>query len=206
MFSYGMTQSVKGFTVYKPGQPGVLVPFAALIKNVPPPFNQEFAGGPGQVIHDKFIVIDFNDKNPVVFTGSSNLAEGGEQSSGDNLLAIHDARVAEVFAVEAIRLVDHYQFRAAAQAATQVHPLMLSPCGSPKKWWARDYDSDDMYNVQRELFALGPSAVTSIPSGISSGPTPGSSSGSTKRGRRRVAKGSSVEKKSSRRPRRKPRR
>jgi hypothetical protein len=52
VFSYGMTQSVKGFTVYKPGQPGVLVPFAALIKNVPPPFNQEFTGGPGQVIHE----------------------------------------------------------------------------------------------------------------------------------------------------------
>jgi PLD-like domain len=178
VFSYGMTQSVKGFTVYKPGQPGVLVPFAALIKNVPPPFNQEFTGGPGQVIHDKFIVIDFNDKNPVVFTGSSNLAEGGEQSNGDNLLAIHDGRIAEVFAVEAIRLVDHYQFRAAAQAATETHPLMLSPCGSPKKWWARDYDPNDMYNVQRELFALGPSAVTSIPCGASGGSGPLSRAGS----------------------------
>ncbi len=37
---------------------------------------------------------------------------------------------------------------------------MLSPCGSPKKWFARDYDLNDMYNVQRELFALRPSAVT----------------------------------------------
>ncbi|MFY9730024.1 MAG: phospholipase D-like domain-containing protein [Candidatus Acidiferrales bacterium] len=204
VFSYGMTQSVKGFTVYKPGQPGVLVPFAALIKNVPPSFNQEFTGGPGQVIHDKFIVIDFNDKNPVVFTGSSNLAEGGEQSNGDNLLAIHDERVAEVFAVEAIRLVDHYQFRAAAQAATQVHPLMLSPCGSPKKWWARDYDSNDMYNVQRELFALGPSAVTKIPNGASSRAARGSSSGSTTREPGGAAKGSRVKGKNSRRRRRKP--
>jgi phosphatidylserine/phosphatidylglycerophosphate/cardiolipin synthase-like enzyme len=174
VFSYGMTQSVKGFKVYQPGQPGVLVPFAALIQHVPPPFNVEFTGGPGQVIHDKFIVIDFNDKNPVVFTGSSNLAEGGEQSNGDNLLAIHDARVAEVFAVEAIRLVDHYQFRAAAQVATQVRPLILSPCGSPLKWWGRDYDSNNMLNVQRELFAVGPSAVTTMPGGISTkskGPT-----------------------------------
>ncbi|MGB9243458.1 MAG: phospholipase D-like domain-containing protein [Candidatus Acidiferrales bacterium] len=204
VFSYGMTQSVKGFTVYKPGQPGVLVPFAALIKNVPPPFNQEFTGGPGQVIHDKFIVIDFNDKNPVVFTGSSNLAEGGEQSNGDNLLAIRDARVAEVFAVEAIRLVDHYQFRAAAQAATQVHPLMLSPCGSPKKWWARDYDSNDMYNVQRELFALGPSAITKMLNKVASKPVRDSSSGTPARGRGGAAKGSRVKKKNSRRRRRKP--
>jgi phospholipase D-like protein len=167
VFSYGMTQSVKGFKVYQPGQPGVLVPFAALIKHVPPPFKTEFTGGPGQVIHDKFIVVDFNDKNPVVFTGSSNLAQGGEQSNGDNLLAIHDARVAEVFAVEAMRLVDHYQFRAAAQAATQVKPLVLSPCGGQTKWWAPDYAANDMRNVQRELFAIGPSAVTSIPKGVS---------------------------------------
>ena len=32
--------------------------------------------------------------------------------------------------------------------------------------WARDYDPDAMYNVQRELFASGPSAVTSVPSGF----------------------------------------
>jgi phosphatidylserine/phosphatidylglycerophosphate/cardiolipin synthase-like enzyme len=167
VFSYGMTQSVSGFKVYQPGQPGLLVPFAALIKHVPPPFDKEFTGGPGQVIHDKFIVVDFNDKNPVVFTGSSNLAEGGEQSNGDNLLAIHDARVAEVFAVEAMRPVDHYQFRAAAQAATQVKPLVLSPCGNQSEWWTPDYAPNDMRNVQRELFASGPSAVTSIPKGIS---------------------------------------
>ena len=206
VFSYGMTQSVKGFTVYKPGMPGVLVPFAALIKNVPPPFNQEFTGGPGQVIHDKFIVIDFNDKNPVVFTGSSNLAEGGEQSNGDNLLAIHDARIAEVFAVEAIRLVDHYQFRAAAQAATQAHPLMLSACGSPKKWWARDYDPNDMYNVQRELFALGPSAVTSIPGDASGGSAPASKAGSPTGRRGKTATRHAKKKSRTRRLNSKPRR
>jgi len=167
VFSYGMTQSEGGFKVYKPGQPGVLVPFEALIKHVPPPFDKEFTGGPGQVIHDKFIVVDFNDQNPVVFTGSSNLSEGGEQSNGDNLLAIHDARVAEVFAVEAMRLVDHYEFRAAVQAATQVKPLALSPCGTQSKWWTPEYAPTDMRNVQRELLASGPSAVTSTPKGIS---------------------------------------
>jgi hypothetical protein len=133
------------------------------------------------------------------------LAEGGEQSNGDNLLAIHDARVAEVFAVEAIRLVDHYQFRAAAQAATQVHPLMLSPCGSPKKWWARDYDPNDMYNVQRELFAAGPSAVTSIPSGVSSGTAQAAASGSRVKKGTANAKGRPGKKKTTRRPRSKPR-
>ncbi len=167
VFSYGMTQSEAGFKLYKPGQPGVLVPFASLIKQVPPPFNKEFDGGPGQTIHDKFIVIDFNDANPVVFTGSSNLADGGEASNGDNLLAISDPAVAKVFATEAVRLVDHYYFRAAVRAASDVKPLVLSPCASQNKWWARDYDPNNMRNVQRELFAGGPAAVTSIPSGVS---------------------------------------
>jgi uncharacterized protein with WD repeat len=175
VFSYGMTQTDAGFSLYKPGQPGQLVPFAALVKQVPPPFDKEFAGGAGQVIHDKFIVIDFNDANPVVFTGSSNLAEGGETQNGDNLLAIYDPAVARIFATEAVRLVDHYYFRAAVSKATSVTPLVLSACGSGgQSWWQRDYDPQNMRNVQRLLFADGPSAVTTIPAGVSdsSGKTP----------------------------------
>ena len=186
VFSYGMTQSEAGFKLYKPGQPGVLVPFASLIKQVPPPFNKEFDGGPGQTIHDKFIVIDFNDANPVVFTGSSNLADGGEASNGDNLLAISDPAVAKVFATEAVRLVDHYYFRAAVRAASDVKPLVLSPCASQNKWWARDYDPNNMRNVQRELFAGGPAAVTSIPSGVSD-PTSVTSAAPAKKGRKKAA-------------------
>ena len=106
--------------------------------------------------------------NPIVYTGSSNLADGGEASNGDNLLQISDPAVARVFAAEAIRLVDHYDFRAAVRSATTVKPLVLSPCGSnASPWWTRDYDPNNMRNVQRELFALGPSAVTTIPKGMS---------------------------------------
>src|SRR2546430_17081669 len=110
-----MTRSEKGFQVYKLGRPGVGSPFASLKQHGTPPFDQKFSGGLGQVIHDKFIVVDFNGPNPVVFTGSSNLAEGGEESNGDNLLAIYDRKVAEEFAVEAIRIVDHYQLLTAMQ-------------------------------------------------------------------------------------------
>ena len=164
VFSYGMTQSEAGFTLYKPGQPGVLTPFSALGKPMPP-FDKEITGGPGQVIHDKFIVIDFNDANPVVFTGSSNLADGGETENGDNLLAIYDPAIARIFAAEAIRLVDHFYFRAAVSKATSVKPLQLTACGGDPKWWVHDYDPNSMRNVQRLLFANGPSAVTSMPAG-----------------------------------------
>jgi hypothetical protein len=133
---------------------------------VPSPFDKEFTGGAGQVIHDKFIVIDFNDANPVVFTGSSNLADGGETQNGDNLLAFHDPAVARLFATEAIRLIDHYYFRAAVSKATSVKPLILTACGGDPKWWVNDYDVNSMRNVQRLLFADGPSAVTSVPAGV----------------------------------------
>jgi len=103
----------------------------------------------------------------VVFTGSSNLADGDESQNGDNMLAVYDPAVARLFATEAIRLVDHYYFRAAVSKATSVAPLILSPCGGQTKWWARDYDPQNMRNVQRLLFADGPSAVTTIPAGIS---------------------------------------
>ena len=163
VFSYGMTQAEAGFKVYKPGQPGLLVPFAALDKHVPPPFQQEWSGGMGQVIHDKFVVIDFNDANPIVFTGSSNLAEGGEMSNGDNLLAISDPVVASAFAVEAIRLVDHYHFRANMEQATDAEPLALATATATPPWYASSYDPTDIMCAQRELFAIGPSGVKPIP-------------------------------------------
>ncbi len=60
-----------------PGHEAVAVPFAYLHDKVPAPFKAEISGGPGQVIHNKFVVVDFNDSDPMVFAGSSNLAKGG---------------------------------------------------------------------------------------------------------------------------------
>ena len=155
VFSYGITQATKGLSLYKPGSThGILVDFDALDKHVPPPFDKEWRGGPGQVIHDKFVVCDFNGDNPSVFTGSSNLASGGEKQNGDNLLAIHDSEFATAFAVEAIRLVDHYHFRDAMEQATKDNPLTLqgqNPKGEDP-WWKPYYDDRDLKSVERELF------------------------------------------------------
>ncbi len=66
--------------------------------------------GFGHQVHHKFVVCGFNGDDPVVFCGSSNLSTGGEESNGDNLLAVHDGDVATVFAIEALLLVDHFDF------------------------------------------------------------------------------------------------
>ena len=88
------------------------------------------------VIHHKFVVTDFNGDNPLVFAGSSNLAAGGEEQNGDNLVCFTDRDIATRYAIEAIQLVDHYRFRAAMQKATDVQPLQLQPHTAD---WALDY-------------------------------------------------------------------
>ncbi|HYI00534.1 phospholipase D-like domain-containing protein [Hyalangium sp.] len=156
LFSYGVTQHSKGLSLYRPGHKnGVLVGFEALKGHMPPSFHEEWSGGMGQVIHHKFAVVDFNDADPVVFAGSSNLAEGGEEANGDNLLAIYDRAIVQAYAVEGIRLVDHYEFRDSVQGASQTQPLILQ--GSKlekgaKPWWQRFYDPEDISYVERTLF------------------------------------------------------
>jgi len=136
IFSYGVTQSTTGTAVFRPGEVnGILTPCSYLQQHAPPPCDKEIGGGMGQVIHDKFVVVDFDRANPMVFTGSSNLAAGGEESNGDNLLAVIDKNVAEIFATQAVGLIDHFHFRAAKQTATDDKPLALDHSGV---WW-KDY-------------------------------------------------------------------
>lgn len=154
MFSYGMTQTSGGIKVYKPGEStGQIVPFEYLQGKVPPPFQDEYSGGAGIVIHDKFVVVDFNTDNPVVFTGSSNLAAGGEQQNGDNLLAIYDPAVAAAYAVEAIRLVDHYHFRSQMKGASEQVPISLQGPDAKVKWWQPYYDPKNIAFHERVLFS-----------------------------------------------------
>jgi phosphatidylserine/phosphatidylglycerophosphate/cardiolipin synthase-like enzyme len=140
-----------GVTVYSSSQPGVLVKSAALNKNVPPPFDKELQLGLTHKVHHKFVVIDFNDSDPVVFFGSSNLAKLGVVKNGDNLVAIYDRAVATVFAIEAIKLVDHYAFRAAMSRATDAKPMRLK---FDDEDWARNaYTDGHIKQTERLLFS-----------------------------------------------------
>jgi phosphatidylserine/phosphatidylglycerophosphate/cardiolipin synthase-like enzyme len=159
IFSYGITQTAKGLNLYKPGETNaVFADFAFLARKVPAPFRAEWSGGLGQVIHHKFVVVDFNEQHPVVFAGSSNLAEGGEQNNGDNLLAIYDPGVVTAYAVEAIRLVDHYHFRVAMKGATDERPLQLQRAGAQTEWWQRYYDPNSVKYHERLLLGGQPEA------------------------------------------------
>lgn len=111
IFSFGISDNPKGISLYKPGQrTGVLVTGRPASTVLPPPFNQVPGVGIGHQVHHKFVVCGFNQSDAVVYCGSSNLATGGEENNGDNLLAIHDGDIATVFAIEALALVDHFSF------------------------------------------------------------------------------------------------
>lgn len=154
VFSYGMTQSSAALKLYKPGQGRAsLASFDYLKAKVPEPFRAEWNGGTGMVIHHKFVVVDFNGAAPVVFTGSSNLAAGGETQNGDNLIQITDASVATAYGVEAIRLFDHYHFRDAMKTATATHPLTLQLSDAQNRWWEPYFDSSTIKYWDRLLFA-----------------------------------------------------
>jgi phosphatidylserine/phosphatidylglycerophosphate/cardiolipin synthase-like enzyme len=150
LFSLGTIESKSDLQLFKPGTNNVVTSFSYLAKNIPDPFKAEWSGGAGQVIHHKFIVCDFNTANPVVFCGSSNLAEGGETSNGDNLLAIYDSKIAIEYAVEAIRIFDHYRFRSLQQSSTTSKPLALS---TNQDWIKPYYDPKNIKYLERKLLS-----------------------------------------------------
>jgi hypothetical protein len=153
IYAFGTTQRLDGsLKVTSPGKvDSVFIPFSYLHDKVPAPFKAEISGGSGQVIHHKFVVVDFNGASPVLFAGSSNLAAGGEHENGDNLLAFHDARIAATYAVEAIRLVDHYRFREAMAEASAAAPLRLAT--RSQDWTAPFFDPSTSKYRERMLFA-----------------------------------------------------
>ena len=122
IFSYGIVDKRGNLAVQKPDGSVGLVDFGYLGANAPEPFRSEWAAGKGINVHHKFVVTDFNLPTAKVFTGSSNLASGGEEANGDNLILIEDNRVATSYAIEALRLFDHLHFRSRMKDALKGKP------------------------------------------------------------------------------------
>ena len=174
IFSFGISDSPKGIYLYKPGvKTGLLVSGRPTATILPPPFDQVPGVGAGHQVHHKFVVCGFNQPDAVVYCGSSNLAMGGEQENGDNLLEIHDSDVATVFAIEALGLVDHFNFLdkyatggKGSTTAQKQSSRPVKPSSTPQDaavsagWfisthdqWAKPYfDPNDLKYADRNLF------------------------------------------------------
>src|SRR5712672_2873522 len=165
IFSYGISDNPNGIYLYPIGKKtGVLVTGKPVQTQLPPPFNQvPNIGGVKHQVHHKFVVCGFNGPDPVVFCGSSNLASGGEENNGDNLLTIRDKDIATVFAIEALSLVDHFNFldsTATGKDKKKAPKASKSQAAVDAGWflattdsWTKKYfDTSDLHCIDRQMF------------------------------------------------------
>jgi hypothetical protein len=156
LFSYGVAQRTGGLSVVKPDGSRGLLPFAYIAKKAPQPFKREWSGGEGNMVHHKFVVTDFNGASPKVFTGSSNLAAGGELANGDNMILIEDRKVAIAYGIEALRLFDHFHFRVNLKEGDEKREkitLQKPPRNRDEKtWFASYYVNGHIKERDRKLF------------------------------------------------------
>lgn len=157
IFVYGIAdKKVGGIDLRMPnGNIAPLFP-KALTKNIPAPFNEEPTGGGGNRMHHKFVVLDFNKPTARVYLGSYNFSIPADKKNGENLVVIRDRRVAVSYAVEALRIFDHYHFRvtwdAAKKAGSKLQLAKPPRKPSERPWFAEDY-ADPRKIRDRELFA-----------------------------------------------------
>lgn len=107
------------------------------------------------IIHHKFIVIDAEGDNPVVYSGSPNMSNNSQHHNDENLLEIKSAKVAAIYLAEGLRLYEHYRARA-IQIDTTLHPqrkedLKLKPARD--EWALKYYKKDSPEYKARLSFA-----------------------------------------------------
>ena len=157
IFVYGIAdKKVGGIDLQMPNGNIAPVFASALDKNIPAPFNKEPAGGGGNRMHHKFVVIDFDQPTARVYLGSYNFSIPADGKNGENLLVIRDRRVAVSYTVEALRIFDHYHFRITqkeAKKAKKTLQLARPPRKAGEKPWFDDDYTDPRRIRDRELFA-----------------------------------------------------
>jgi len=157
LFSYGVAQRTSGLAVQKPNGDVALLEFAYLAENVPEPFKSEWSGNTtqfSQMVHHKFVVTDFNGAPDSVHRLVQYRA-GGEKENGDHLIRIEDRKIAIAYAIEALKLFDHFHFRVSAQAPDAPTTLRLQkpPAPGTKPWFDQYYRPGHVKERDRKLFA-----------------------------------------------------
>jgi phosphatidylserine/phosphatidylglycerophosphate/cardiolipin synthase-like enzyme len=110
-------------------------------------------------VHTKFALIDPLGRNPVVITGSANFSAPSTNANNENMVVIrNDARVADIYFGEFMRVFTHYTFRESvarwqAQRGTkgEWQPNHLVPDDS----WQDDYFKAGNQRFLRRLYFAG---------------------------------------------------
>lgn len=157
IFVYGITDKGSGgIEVHKPDGNVLPASPAALSGHVPEPFKSEPKGGSGAHMHHKFVVIDFDRPTARVHFGSYNFSIAADTKNGENLLTVRDRKIATSYAIEALRIFDHYHFRALDQEAKDSDEqltLKKPPREKGEEPWWKPYYEEPLKIRDRELFA-----------------------------------------------------
>lgn len=157
IFVYGVAdKAFGGIELHRPDGNVLPASPAALTEDVPEPFKSEPKGGSGARMHHKFVVIDFDKPTARVHFGSYNFSVTADTKNGENLLLVRDRRVATSYAIEALRIFDHYRFRVLDQEAKESgDALELKPppqAAGEEPWW-KPYYTEPAKIRDREVFA-----------------------------------------------------
>ena len=114
---------------------------------------------PPVIIHHKFVVVDAEGADPVVFTGSANMSNNSEHKNDENLLEIRDKRIAGIYIAEFMRLYEHYRARALAiktktNPGKKVHLALQST-----RRWADKYYVDGSPEAKARIALAAPPAM-----------------------------------------------
>ena len=152
---YGISdRRVKGIQVLDPDGNPLPVSPQELGAGLPAPFREEpQRTKEGAYMHHKFVVIDFDTADARVWVGSYNFSNPADVSNGENLMLFRDRRIATAYAIEALRIYDHYAFRASPKTAQLgAQPLRLPPAAGQDPWWKLWY-ADPAHKRDRLKFA-----------------------------------------------------
>lgn len=154
IYTFGITDKKDNLKLYKPNRKtGVKISALDINTKLKKPFK-DIIGVPGlgHVIHHKFVVVDFKGADPVVYCGSSNLAFNPEQKNGDNLIEFRDKDIVTVFAIEAIRLIDHYHWlNKGIIENINTDEMTLYTAAEKTKWYTKYYNAKDLRCKEREM-------------------------------------------------------
>jgi phosphatidylserine/phosphatidylglycerophosphate/cardiolipin synthase-like enzyme len=88
--------------------------------------------------------------------GSYNFSPTADTKNGENLLLVRDRRVAVSYALEAMRMIDHYHWRVrvASDRKAKKELVLAKPPRLPGEdpWWLEDY-TDPRKIRDREMFS-----------------------------------------------------
>jgi len=113
---------------------------------VPFGFSREREGFPGEDprravrIHHKFVLIDAETADPILYTGSANFSNNSQYENDENILEIigHQG-LAKAYLAEFLRLYEHYRARLAFVRAQEQGPAQTTFKLTPNASWAKKY-------------------------------------------------------------------